>query len=284
MGTTVVAPEAEAQCGHLNRTQSTRPGREICDDCKQLFESGLPVKAYPEAAPVRQPKAALPQTAVTKSTKGGAGKSTALAIRETVSRTLQVPEGIPDPKNLTDEVMTVFLNAKMDEGDKLVADHNKQVIEHLEFLRPYISEMRSRFPKHGGPRTKKVMGCSTWEEYCETVLHRTKRAVNYQLSGGNTNRTPKISTHTPENGVKSTDVTPTETQTSSVPSTKPPTPVAKRSASVFENDGEYVALTINWVIKLLEPVEKTDPKRYVKLVKLITSRLTEELMEGSDGE
>lgn len=175
------------------------------------------------------------------------GTTVVAPIRETVSRT-------PDPKNLTDEAMTVFLNAKMDEGDKLVADHNKQVIEHLEFLRPYINEMRSRFPKHGGPRTKKVMGCSTWGIYCETVLHRTKRAVNYQISGGNTKRTPK-----------STDETPTKT----------PTPVA-----VFKNDGEYVALTINWVIKLLEPVEKTDPDRYVKLVKLIVRSLSEELMES----
>ena len=40
----VVAPEAEAQCGHLSRTDVGKPdsGRQVCDDCKQIFQDGVP--------------------------------------------------------------------------------------------------------------------------------------------------------------------------------------------------------------------------------------------------
>ena len=73
------------------------------------------------------------------------------------------------------------------------------------------------------------------------------------------------------------DEEPPESPTTTKPSTKKS---AARNERVFENDGEYVELTINWVIKLLEPVEKTDPERHVKLVKLIVRSLSEELMES----
>jgi hypothetical protein len=40
----VVAPEAEAQCGHPSRTDVGKPdsGRQVCDDCKQIFQDGVP--------------------------------------------------------------------------------------------------------------------------------------------------------------------------------------------------------------------------------------------------
>lgn len=32
-----------------------------------------------------------------------------------------------------------------------------------------------------------ISGCKTWDEFCRKVLHRTRRAINYFLAGGNPN-------------------------------------------------------------------------------------------------
>jgi hypothetical protein len=50
-------------------------------------------------------------------------------------------------------------------------------------LEPYYNELRSRFARK--PKAEKLLGCRTWNEYCEKVLHRSRRAVNYFLAGGN---------------------------------------------------------------------------------------------------
>jgi hypothetical protein len=47
MKTTALAPETEAPCRHLNRTDAGKPdsGRQVCDnlECKQIFQDGVPV-------------------------------------------------------------------------------------------------------------------------------------------------------------------------------------------------------------------------------------------------
>ena len=71
MGTTVVAPEAQAPCGHLSRTDVGKPdsGRQVCDDCKQIFQDGFPVTVVPPVAVVPEPEpveAAPPPITVTE--------------------------------------------------------------------------------------------------------------------------------------------------------------------------------------------------------------------------
>jgi len=79
------------------------------------------------------------------------------------------------PAQMTDAVLAAF-----------VADGAAKVAVFCEKLKPYYLDLRSRFAKK--PRVAKIHGCRTWNEYCETVLDRTKRAVNYFLAGGNPNR------------------------------------------------------------------------------------------------
>lgn len=76
----------------------------------------------------------------------------------------------------------------------------------LEDLKPYIEELWVRFDdinivefyEERATRDKKlsreewenrpqksICGCRTKKEYCEKILHRTPRAVQYMLSGGN---------------------------------------------------------------------------------------------------
>ncbi len=62
MTTTALAPETESQCGHLSRTDIGKPdsGREVCDDCKQIFQDGVPVPTSVNSSP-KSDQEALPK-------------------------------------------------------------------------------------------------------------------------------------------------------------------------------------------------------------------------------
>jgi alkylated DNA repair dioxygenase AlkB len=58
---------------------------------------------------------------------------------------------------------------------------------------PYILELRKRFKK--APRNKAdIAGCDTWEQFCETHLHRTASAIRkaLQLESDNSSPYPKF--------------------------------------------------------------------------------------------
>jgi hypothetical protein len=60
------------------------------------------------------------------------------------------------------------------------------IIQRLKTLQPYLMELRSRFQNL--KREEKICGFSSWNEYCTKHLGRTKRALNYMLTGGNKSR------------------------------------------------------------------------------------------------
>lgn len=78
-----------------------------------------------------------------------------------------------DPGKMGDEELASF-----------VTDQAMKVAVLCEELRPYYLELRRRFTEKKS-RTDTIAGCRTWLEFCETRLDRTKRAINYWLSGGN---------------------------------------------------------------------------------------------------
>ena len=46
---TAIAPEP--QCQHLSRTDvGGKAGRQVCDNCKQIFQDGFPVTVVPPVA------------------------------------------------------------------------------------------------------------------------------------------------------------------------------------------------------------------------------------------
>jgi hypothetical protein len=61
------------------------------------------------------------------------------------------------------------------------------IIQRIKSLRPYFDELRNRF--HGLRRGEKICGFRNWNEYFRKHLGKSKRALNYMLAGGNTNRT-----------------------------------------------------------------------------------------------
>lgn len=103
---------------------------------------------------------------------------TAMPLAEyATARVPQVGNGFPppverkQPGELGDEQLAQVVS------DGLV---NLAVIS--EKLKPYFFELRERFHKN---TTAEIHGCRTWDEFCTKVLNRTRRAVNYLLSGGN---------------------------------------------------------------------------------------------------
>jgi hypothetical protein len=77
-----------------------------------------------------------------------------------------------DPRKLDNDTLAKF-----------VASLAGSIAEQLEGLQPYYVELRQRF--HHIRKGEAILGCPTWGEYCDRVLHRTRRAINYWLAGGN---------------------------------------------------------------------------------------------------
>jgi hypothetical protein len=73
MSTAVTDVQAEAPCEHLNRTPSSNPNREVCDDCKQIFQDGVPVSKIGQQLSGLAPEAEVPL--VTKAAASRAKKA-----------------------------------------------------------------------------------------------------------------------------------------------------------------------------------------------------------------
>jgi len=70
------------------------------------------------------------------------------------------------------------------DSDKLgqfIAEQTAGVFRRLEELRPYYEELWKRFDDL--PKGKKILDCSTRTEYCDKILHKSIRSVQYALYG-----------------------------------------------------------------------------------------------------
>jgi hypothetical protein len=79
------------------------------------------------------------------------------------------------------EIVTNFPPPPEQMTDEALAGLVRDTFVQLKRAIPYITELRQRFAKkvrgHAG-----IMGCRTWEEFCENVLDRTPSAVRKALS------------------------------------------------------------------------------------------------------
>jgi hypothetical protein len=86
------------------------------------------------------------------------------------------------PKNTKANNVRVDLTAWGSEKlGKFIADQTTGVLRHLEELRPYYEELWKRFDDL--PKGNKILDCSTRTEYCEKILHRSIRSVQFALYG-----------------------------------------------------------------------------------------------------
>lgn len=166
---TAVAVEPEAQCQHPSRTPSNRPGREVCDDCKQPFESGLPVKAYSEApppVPVTTAKPPVTEAPSINKKSAKAKKSTAL---ENVSES-----DLLDQTQKTDEdkLSSSIATMPADELHKEIIQTYVALGENALMYQALVLDARRRM-KDG----EKVGGYTTWGEYADCYLKRQDESL-----------------------------------------------------------------------------------------------------------
>jgi hypothetical protein len=67
------------------------------------------------------------------------------------------------------------------------------VVQRIKALRPYFQELNKRFKKL--KRGETLCGFPNWDTYCTKHLGKTRRALNYMLIGGNTNRSTPSGNH-----------------------------------------------------------------------------------------
>jgi hypothetical protein len=79
---------------------------------------------------------------------------------------------VAKPTEMSDKALIEFINSG-----------SIKIAVLCETFRPYYLELRDRFAKK--PKGETIEGFSSWNDYCEQTLDRTRRAVNYFLSGGN---------------------------------------------------------------------------------------------------
>jgi hypothetical protein len=169
MATAVVAPETEAQCGHPSRTRSNRPGREVCDDCKQLFESGLPVKAYSEApppVPMTTAKPPITEAPSINKKSAKAKKSTALG---NVSESDLLDQ---TQKTGEDKLSSSIATMPADELHKEIIQTYVALGENALMYQALVLDGRRRM-KDG----EKVGGYTTWGEYANSYLKRQDESL-----------------------------------------------------------------------------------------------------------
>jgi hypothetical protein len=78
-----------------------------------------------------------------------------------------------------------------EELGEYVASESVGILKRLDVLKPYFEELWKRFDEL--PKDETINGCATRTEFCNKILHRTRRSVQYILHG----RTapPKINKH-----------------------------------------------------------------------------------------
>jgi hypothetical protein len=91
----------------------------------------------------------------------------------------------------------IVLPTKMsnEELSEYVANESVGILKRLDVLKPYFEELWSRFDKLEKDET--IQGCRTRTEFCEKILHRSRRSVQYILHGRTTPKSPPPPEHVP---------------------------------------------------------------------------------------
>jgi hypothetical protein len=168
--TTALAPEP--QCQHLKRTDVGKPdsGRQVCDDCKQIFQFDFPVTVVPPVAVVPPVEETSPITVAPPTNKKTAKgrKSTALAIAKTeddklssssAEATLDLAEENEQAADIA-QMSTSELHTEIIQTYKLTGEN---------FITYRLLVLDARRRMHEG---ETVGECTTWKDYENRYLKK----------------------------------------------------------------------------------------------------------------
>jgi hypothetical protein len=169
MATTVVAPEAEAQCGHLSRTDVGKPdsGRQVCDDCKQIFQDGFPVTVVPPVAVVPEPEPVEAAPTNKKPAKGN--KSTALATATKTDDDKLSSSSAEASLDLAEENKQAAGIAKMSSTELHTEIIQTYQLTGENFITYRLLVLDARRRMHDG---EAVGECTTWKDYENRYLKK----------------------------------------------------------------------------------------------------------------
>jgi hypothetical protein len=180
---------------------------------------------------------------------------------ETTAALVQVGNGFPvtnwaEPNQLDDEQLATMVN----EGAVRLAVFS-------EALKPYYLELRERFHKKSDEAL--IHGCKTWNEYCEKVLDRTRRAINYWLAGGN----PSEKRNSRKNGTKEqgTREAP-EGDGAHRPKLTQQLATIPTTDTADWTDNAYVKTCVDFFESTLRPLE-SDPQRFHRVAVAIAQEI-----------
>jgi len=162
-----VAPEAEAQCRHLSRTDVGKPdsGRQVCDDCKQIFQGGFPVTVIPPVAVV------LPVTEAARANKKPAkgNKSTALATATKTDDDKLSSSSAEASLDLAEENKQAAGIAKMSTTELHTEIIQTYQLTGENFITYRLLVLDARRRMHDG---EAVGECTTWKDYENRYLKK----------------------------------------------------------------------------------------------------------------
>jgi hypothetical protein len=167
MGTTVVALEAEAQCGHLSRTDVGKrdSGRQVCDDCKQIFQFGIPVTVVPPIAVVPPVTEAAP----TNKKPARGNKSTALATATKTDDDKLSSSSAEASLDLAEENKQAAGIAKMSSTELHTEIIQTYQLTGENFITYRLLVLDARRRMHDG---EAVGECTTWKDYENRYLKK----------------------------------------------------------------------------------------------------------------
>lgn len=93
----------------------------------------------------------------------------------------QFPGAVEEIKNPTDTNNVRPGSMDSEALGQYIADQTAGVLRRLEDLRPFYEELWKRFDKLS--KGQKILDCRTHTEYCEKILRRSIRSVEYALYG-----------------------------------------------------------------------------------------------------
>lgn len=138
-----------------------------------------------------------------------------------------------------------------------------------EEWRPFAIELHARFEarKKAGSGTE-ILGCRTWKQFCEEVLHYSARHVRRLMEGENP--AGKYRNQTPRN-VKTVPSQPSAFAESTFAGTVPP--------SVEWSDSKIIRTCVRFVQSVLKPLERLDPQRFHRLAVAIAKEIAGDFVQ-----
>jgi hypothetical protein len=201
---TALAVEAETPCQHFNRRDVGKPdsGRQVCDNCKQIFMGNIPVTVIPPVAVVPEEPTSQ-KTAKTKEYPAAAlrrinaergQKSKAATEKQDPLAVNKKGDIMSVIHSLSDKALVSHITSAV---NTFIEDTDKRFRTFSIDLQPYALEFMNRF-KAEKKAGRHYLGFKDFDRACGTILHYSSKQVRRIAIGQPTPPKPTVKHETEE--------------------------------------------------------------------------------------